>query len=170
MKNDVRRLTPVVMIFLLTLPLVAQTRVADYTITSMQAKLFYDNTGTFSRDVSEASMDPFVVPSILWNTPMEGSSREGASTSVLVTVEVSGEYEASAHRRIEFTARYRPIDTRKEIVVRRFAPVFIRESGKYVAGFWLNETGCNPVKLTARIVGQRKASLIRRVIRFGCGE
>ena len=150
----------------------AQTRVADYTITSIQAKLFYDNTGTFSRDVSEseAEMDRFVVPSILWNTPMEGSAREGASTSVLVTVEVSGEYAAAPLRRIEFTARYAPIDAHRELVVRRFAPIWIREQGKYVAGFWLNEAGCNPVRLSARIVGQKKSSLMRRVIRFGCGE
>jgi hypothetical protein len=132
--------------------------------------LFYDNTGTFSHDVADSETDLFAVPSILWNTPMEGASREGASTSVLVTVEVSGEYAAASTRRIEFTARYRPIDGRRERVVRRFAPIWIRESGKYVAGFWLDEAGCNPVRLTARIVGQKKSSLMKRVIRFGCGE
>jgi len=150
--------------------LTAQTRVADYTITSIQAKLFYDNTGTFSRDVSETEMDPLVVPSILWNTPIEGASREGASTSVLVTVEVSGEYAAAARRRIEFTARYKPIDARRGVVVRQYAPIWIREQGKYVAGFWLNEAGCTPVQLSARILGQKKSSLMRKVIRFGCGE
>jgi len=164
------RIFPLLIMVFLVVPLNAQSRVADYTITSMQAKLFYDNTGTFSRDVSEAAMDRFVVPSILWNTPMEGSAREGASTSVLVTVEVSGEYAAAPRRRIEFTATYKPIDAHREIVVRQFAPIWIREQGKYVAGFWLNEAGCNPVKLSARIVGQKKSSLLRRVIRFGCGE
>src|SRR6185503_6348900 len=135
MKTEVRRLIVLLLFLFITPTAVPQSRVADYMITSMQARLFYDNTGTFSRDVSEADMDPFVVPSILWNTPMEGSSREGASTSVLVTVEVSGEYAAATPRRIEFTARYKPIDGHRAIVVRQFAPIWIREQGKYVAGF-----------------------------------
>jgi hypothetical protein len=120
--------------------------------------------------VAEAETEPFVVPSILWNTPMEGASREGASTSVLVTIEVSGEYAAAPPRRIEFTARYRPIDGRRERLVKKFAPIWIRESGKYVAGFWLDEAGCNRVNLSAAQVGLKKTSLMRRVIRFGCGE
>jgi hypothetical protein len=132
--------------------------------------LFYDNKGTFSSDVAEPETGAFVVPSILWNTPLEGASREGASTSVLVTVEVSGEYAAAPARRIEFTARYKPIDSRRERVVKKFAPIWIRESGKYLAGFWLDEAGCNPVRLSARIVGQKKSSWMRRIIRFGCGE
>src|ERR1044072_3282399 len=101
------RLLASLLLLLCTSPLIAQTRVADYTITSIQAKLFYDNTGTFSRGVSEAELEAFVLPSLLWNTPMEGSSREGASTSLLVTVEVSGEYAAAPRRRIEFIARCR---------------------------------------------------------------
>ena len=165
-----RLLLALFLVLLAATPLISQTRVADYTITSMKAMLFYDNKGTFSVDVSEAELEPFVVPSILWNTPMEGSSREGASSSVLVTVEVSGEYAAALTRKIDFTARYKPIEGKKEIIVRKSAPIWIRENGKYVAGFWLNEAGCNPVKLTARITGQKRSSLMRRFIRFGCGE
>jgi hypothetical protein len=157
-------------VLLVSTQLISQTRVPDYTITSMKAMLFYDNKGTLSDDVSEAELEPFVVPSKLWNTPMEGASREGASSSVLVTVEVSGEYAAVSARKIDFTARYTPIEGRREIVVRKSAPIWIRENGKYVAGFWLDLAGCNPVRLTARIVGQRKPSFMRRFIRFGCGE
>lgn len=158
------------LLLIITTPVFSQSRVPDYMITSIKAKLFYDNEGTFSDDVSEAELEPFVVPSILWNTPMEGASRTGASSSVLVTVEVSGEYAAAPPRKIDFTASYKPIEGRREIVVRRSASIWIRENGKYVVGFWLTDAGCHPVKLTARIVGQKRSSLMRRFIRFGCGE
>jgi hypothetical protein len=36
--------------------------------------------------------------------------------------------------------------------------------------FWLDETGCNPVRLSSRIVGQRGVSRMKKIIKFGCGE
>ena len=54
--------------------------------------------------------------------------------------------------------------------MRRIVPIRIREQGKYIAGFWLNDTGCHPVSLQARIIGQRGASVMKRVISFGFGE
>jgi hypothetical protein len=144
--------------------------VAPYKITAMKAMLFYDNTGTFSRDVAEPETDRYEVPSILWNTPMEGSSREGASTSMLVTVEVEGEYAFAPPRQIELVARYLPIDARRERIVRARESIKIRESGKYIAGFWLKDVGCSRLHLSARILGQRNYSRMNRLVRFGCGE
>lgn len=132
--------------------------------------LFYDNQGTFSRDVAEPESDVFTVPSILWNTPIEGASREGAATSVLVTVEVSGEYVAGVSRKIQLIAKYKSLENERPTVLRLLAPITIRENGKYIAGFWLNNVGCNPVKLAARVVGQKQSSRIDRIIKFGCGE
>lgn len=149
----------------------AQSQTPPFKITAMKAMLFYDNNGTFSADVAgEDDGEPFV-PSILWNTPMEGSSRVGASSSTLVTVEVTGETEAAPLRKIEFIARYIPLNrSRREIIVTKTASIRMGESDKFVAGFWLNETGCNPVKLSARIVGQRRTARIKKIIKFGCGE
>ena len=141
-----------------------------YAVTSLRAMLFYDNTGTFSRDVAESESDVSTVPSILWNTPIEGASRDGAATSILVTVEVSGEFAAGPTRHIELVAKYKPLEGRRSTVFRRVAAISIRENGRYVAGFWLNNAGCNPVKLSARIVGQKKTARMDRIIRFGCGE
>jgi hypothetical protein len=142
-----------------------------FTITSVKAMLFYDNKGTFSRDVAEDMSEPQLVPSILWNTPIEGASREGAATSVLVTVEVSGEYLGpKTTRSIEFTAKYKSVETSRQIIVRRVTPIRIGESGIYIAGFWLDEAGCDPVMLKARIIGQKKQSIMLKKIRFGCGE
>jgi len=165
------RLTLLVLALVLTgLQPVCGQQTADYKITSLKAKLFYDNQGSFSEDVAQEDTGAFVEPSILWNTPMEGASRVGASSSMLVTVEVSGEYANTRPRRIEFTANYRPLEGSRVILFRRLAPIWIRENGKYVAGFWLYNVGCNPVALSARITGQRSSQPFKRVVRFGCGE
>ncbi len=42
------------------------------------------------------------------------------------------------------------------------------ESGKAYAGFWLKNTGCEPVYLTARLAGRRRH--VSATINFGCGE
>ncbi|HEY6243904.1 MAG TPA: hypothetical protein VIX17_08165 [Pyrinomonadaceae bacterium] len=144
--------------------------VAPYKITAVKAMLFYDNKGTFSPEVAEPESDRYEVPSILWNTPLEGSTREGAATSMLVTVEVEGEYALAPPRQIELVASYKPINSRRERVVREIESVKIRESGKYIAGFWLKDVGCSRLQLSVRILGQRNQSKTKRIVRFGCGE
>jgi hypothetical protein len=141
-------------------------------ITAMKAMLFWESNGTFSPDVSETESADFTVPSLLWNTPMGGGPREGTASSVLVTVEVtSAESYKHGRSQIEFTASYVPLDRASgAIIVRRRAAISINENGKYIAGFWLYQTGCHPVKLSARIVGQSRSTTVRRAIRFGCGE
>jgi len=137
-------------------------------IASMKAMLFYEDKGTFSADVSEADTGPPYVPPKLWNTPLQYENR---ATSVLVVVEVAGD-ESPPERRLEFTARYIPVRGRsREIVVRKIVPIPIKvnEQDNYHAGFWLYDTGCNPVKLSARIVGRKKGAM-KKVIKFGCGE
>jgi hypothetical protein len=49
-------------------------------------------------------------------------------------------------------------------------PTKVGERDNYHAGFWLYETGCNPVELSARIIGSREAPATKRLIKFGCGE
>jgi len=77
-------------------------------IAAMRAQLFYENLGTFSADV-------FTNPVNLWNTPIEGASREGASESMLVMVEIKMEPGAwtpteREMKRVELIARYRIAD------------------------------------------------------------
>lgn len=141
-------------------------------IVSMKAQLFYEDKGTLSQeDAAEADHGPPYSPPKFWNTPMQYENR---STSVLVVVEVSG--EGNSEPRLEFTARYIPFTSAsKEIVVRRVMPVNISikagaKPDHYFIGFWLYETGCNPVKLSARILGQRRTAAVRKVIKFDCGE
>ena len=134
----------------------------------MQAKLFYQDKGTFSEDVSVPNDGPPYVPPSHWNTPTQYENR---STSMFVSVEVAGDVD---EKQLEFSARYIPWqrEHRPITVVKRVAiqiPVKVGETDSYHAGFWLYDTGCNPVLLTGRIVGS-KAPVIKRVVKFGCGE
>lgn len=150
----------------------AQGQPPPFKITALKAMLFYDNTGAFSADVAAEDDGVFFVPSILWNTTIPGGIRPGSTSSTLVTVEVTGETQYQPlPRKIVLTARYIPLNrTRRETVIIRTTSIYVGEGGKFVAGFWLDETGCNPVRLSARIVGQRGPSRLKKIIKFGCGE
>jgi len=171
------RLSWILVLLLLTFSLSASTtnsnqRVPPFKITAIKAMLFYEDKGTFSADVSEVYSGPPYSLFKLWNTPMQYENR---SSSVLVIVEVAGGGEVTPERKLEFTARYIPWQREsREIVVRRVVPIHIAikvgERDNYHAGFWLYETGCNPVKLSARIIGSREAPATKRLIKFGCGE
>lgn len=139
----------------------------SFKITAIKAMLYFEQTGTFSKDVLANPDFAF------WNTIIGEGDAGSPSSSTLVLVEVTGEvgaYEAS--RKIEFTATYKPNGRiAREQTIKRISEVNIMsEKGKFYAPFWLYETGCNPVRLTARIVGQGQASLIKNAIRFKCGE
>jgi hypothetical protein len=135
-------------------------------LANMQAMLFFENTGKFSPDV-------FTNQVTLWNTTIEGASREGASESMLVVVEIRSEGEGllPRNRKVQLTSRYRIADRSgygKPAFFTRTMAINIGSDYKFFAAFWLYDTGCHPVELTARIVGQR--GILRKKINFGCGE
>jgi len=143
------------------------------TITSIQAKLFFDGKGAVSEDVLG---DP---PPQLWNTPIGEGSAGAPSHSVLILVEVNGRAETTEHqRRVRFTAKYnsstaagigtkapRAIEVSESVPIGSFGP-----GGKSYVAFWLYDTGCTPVALTAQIAGQTQASKMEKTIPFRCGE
>lgn len=129
---------------------VTNVETAPPAIVGMKAMLFYEDKGAFSPDVSEADVGPPYVPPRLWNTPMQYENR---ATSVLVTVEVSGE-EGVATQKLEFSARYIPLRRRaREIVITKTVPINfsskVKERDNYHAGFWLYDVGCEPVRWQA---------------------
>lgn len=132
----------------------------------IQAMLFFENSGKFSPDVFTNQVN-------LWNTTIEGASREGASESMLVVVEIrsEGEGRLPQNRKVQLTARYRIADRSgygKPAFFSKTMAINIGSDYKFFAAFWLYETGCHPVELTARVVGQRGS--LRKKINFGCGE
>lgn len=135
-------------------------------LTTMRAMLFYENTGKLSADV-------FTNPVNLWNTTIEGASREGASESMLVTVEVLAEEPGwyPEGRKLQLIARYRIVDVsghRRPAYFNKTMNINIGTEQKFFGGFWLYETGCHPVELAARIVGQKR--WLRKTINLRCGE
>ena len=134
-----------------------------YKITAIKAKLFYDGSATFSRDVLAKPDFAF------WNTIIGEGDAEGPSNSTLVLVEVSGRpslNEPPPSRRVEFTA----ISSGKVLINRNTDIGLFGENGKFYAAFWLYETGCQPIKISARIVGQPQPSSLTKTIPFACGE
>src|SRR6185436_13389503 len=107
MKN-VTRFAGILLLSFLTVDAYAQsssaTRPETPRLAGMRALLFYETNGNFSADVFSGQVN-------LWNTVIEGSSREGASESMLVVVEINGQADfASRPKRVELTARYRIAD------------------------------------------------------------
>jgi hypothetical protein len=134
-----------------------------YRITAIKAMLFYDDKGTFSRDVLAKPAFTF------WNTIIGEGDAEGPSNSTLVLVEIAGNpsrNEPLPLRKVEFTAT-----SSRRVVLQRTADIgLFGDDGKFYAAFWLYDTGCQPVRIAARILGQKQASSLKATIPFACGE
>lgn len=136
---------------------------AQRRITNMRAMLFYQNTGKFSEDV-------FTVPADLWNVSFD------SVYSVFVIVEIEGETQAGDYNRqpqLDFSARYKPLEgANREIIVRKSAPFWffanLRGKQKLFLGFWIDNIGCDPIRLSANIRGRK--TRFQKTINFGCGE
>lgn len=156
------RLT-LITIFLLLLTNVAvfsQTKTPK--ITAIRAQLFYDAQGTFSKDI--LSDKDFV----LWNTVIGEGSAGAPSTSTFVTVEVSGENVPVGSAKIEITA----LGKNNRAIQKRLIDVELYdERTKFFAPLWLYNTGCEEIKISARLIGKGlPATAVTKKIAFSCGE
>lgn len=148
-------------------PTSAKSASPPFKITAIKAMLFYEQKATFSKDVLA---DPKFV---LWNTIIGDGDAGGGSASTLVLVEVTGKAGSyQPDRKIEFVASYKPNGkSLRLITLRRAIEIgILSATGKFYVPFWLYDTGCNQVKLSARIVGQAQPSAMKRSIDFECGE
>jgi hypothetical protein len=90
---------------------------------------------------------------------------------VLVIVEVTGELEAGHGKSIVLTAT----EGRRTVFRGTFGPgpyQGVSEDGKkFYAPFWIGSNVlCDPLKITARVIGQRQASTMTKTVKFLCGE
>jgi hypothetical protein len=139
----------------------------SFKINAIKAMLFFEQTAAFSKDVLA---DPDFA---FWNTIIGGGSAGSPSSSTLVLVEVAGKPGSyQTRRKIEFIATYKPNGRNlREITIKRATEInILSEDGKFYAAFWLYETGCSPVRLSARIVGQAEPYMTKKTINFECGE
>lgn len=159
-------------IFLLTIALLlaAQSSMAigagPAKITAIKALLFDDRTGELSKDVLSQS-DPDIPE--LWNITMW-------SHTTLVLVEISGSPEQLvASSRVNFVAAYKAWTPGRdaqpaERTVRQVGSVGrLSEKGKTYVGFWLYDTGCYPVQISAMLSGDPKSKQ-EAAIPFACGD
>ncbi|HEX8692911.1 MAG TPA: hypothetical protein VF746_10855 [Longimicrobium sp.] len=132
-----------------------------YRISALRAQLFYSDRGTFSRNIIGDSTIA------LWNTVIGEGTAGGPSNSTLVVVEVAGEagsYEPG--RRVELTAT-----AGTKTPLRRVQELGVMSvRGRAYVGYWLYGTGCEEIRLSARLLGQPQASTRRATIPFECGE
>lgn len=139
----------------------AQTKGA-VRVSSIRAQLFYEDKNTFSKDI--LSNKDFA----LWNTMIGEGSAEGPSNATFVTVEVSGNDSSPDNLKLEVTATGR----RGRVIQKKTFDVFIyKEIFKYYAPIWIADTPCEPVKITARLVGKGAVNTpVVKTIPFACGE
>jgi hypothetical protein len=135
----------------------AQRPVPPFRITALKAMLFYGQTGTFSADLFGPDAP----------TLQNVTTGEGQSTATLVVVESTSQPDSYAPtRKIALTAT-----ARGRVLLRRTVPLGRPGAdGKFYAAFWLYDTGCTPVMLEARLVGQPEKSVLQKTINFKCGD
>lgn len=133
----------------------------DYVISELHAKLYYSNRGTFSQNILD---NPNIT---LWNVIIGEGSAGGASENTLVQVVVAGQPGSFAKGvAVQLTAK----TPTRTLLDRRSNLGVMNTNGRYYAGFWLYDTGCEPVELTVKLVGQGGGQTVTKTIPFECGE
>jgi hypothetical protein len=141
--------------------LLPQAKVAP-TITAIRAQLFYDASGTLSEDLlSQKDL-------ALWNTMIGEGSAGAASTSTFVTIEISGRNLPVGATKVEIMAT----GNKGRLIQKKLIGVDIYdERTKFFAPFWLYDTACEPITISARLIGRgAPATVVKKKIPFACGE
>lgn len=135
----------------------AQGNTQTLQIKSMQAKLFMMRDGTFGDDLIGSGQ-----ANVVWNVGVNYTA-----DTFLVIVEVTGPPEnREPLPTLNFTA-----STGRRVFLRQTARIFNTiGDGTYYAAFLVPTTGCDPIKVTARITGQRRPATMSKLINFQCGE
>ena len=83
-------------------------------------------------------------------------------------MEISGRNVPVGTLRVEITAT----GNKNRLIQRKLIPVELYdERVKFFAPFWLYDTGCEPVKITARLIRKGAApAAVTKTIPFACGE
>jgi hypothetical protein len=132
-----------------------------YVISEVQAKLYYSNRGTFSQNILD---NPNIT---LWNVIIGEGSAGGASENTLVQVVVAGQPGSFAKGlAVQLTAK----TPTRTLLDRRSNVGVMNTNGWHYAGFWLYETGCEPVELTVKLIGEGGGQTVTKTIPFECGE
>jgi hypothetical protein len=154
------RVSPLLLLFLIAVldekAVSAQDTGRRFRIESMQAKLFMMADGTFGEDLIGSGQ-----ASIVWNVGV----RSDADRFLVIVKVVGPSAVLESPPTLVFTAT-----AGRRVILRQTAKIFSAVGeGKYFAAFIVPTTGCDPIKLSARIAGYKRATLTR-LINFQCGE
>lgn len=125
----------------------------------VEARLYYSHTGTFSEVIDDKMR--------FWNTIIgEGGAKE-PSHALRVDVVLQGEpgsFDPAARVTIAVT----DADSGKSLSRQTASTGVLSDTGEYHATFLLQNTGCIPLKITARVT---RSTVVRSAgIPFKCGE
>lgn len=129
-------------------------------IAAVRAYLFYQETGTFG------DVDLFGDFVALWNSPIGEGAAESPSGATLVLVDLLGDFGGDARLEATFTSDgSRP---RRESVE---LSSFFSETTKRTVPFVVYGTGCDPLTMLMRLVGEEgDEETTVRELQFRCGE
>ncbi len=99
------------------------------------------------------------------------SAPQGTGSETLVLVEVSGPAMAdptTESGRLEMTAIESLAPNRQKKTIETAQLAFNKQNGKYYLPFVLYNTGCSPIQLSARIIGQEQAPQMEKTIQYQC--
>ena len=137
----------------------AEARAQVMAVEAIEARLFFAHSGSFSEPLSENQA--------LWNAIIGESGLTEPSTSTLVKVLVVGppkafNKNAQVILQVDVLSRHATRSRQS-----KHLGVF-GESGRQYVAFWLPNTGCESLRLSANLSGSKKA--IVRMLPFACGE
>jgi hypothetical protein len=131
------------------------------TVERIEALLYYPLSGTFSENVARDSIS-------LWNTPIGRGIATSPSSDTFIKVIVAGPagaYMSRVSLRLEVRAGTRLVVSR----TRRVG--FLSTAGRTTLGFWVYDTGCEPLTITARLqAADSNVPVIVARVPFECGE
>jgi hypothetical protein len=125
----------------------------------IEARLYYQHTGTFSEVINDKTR--------FWNTIIgEGGAKEPSKT-LRVDVVLTGA-AGSFDPKATVTIYVANADTGKKLSQQSTETGVLSGTGEYHAMFLLQDSGCIPLKITARVTG----STVERsaTVPFACGE
>ncbi len=138
--------------------------VPPYKIASIKASLYFYQNGTFSENIID---NPSYGPGGLWDTIIGGGSAGSPSRDVMVIVDIVGKpRDFDPKRKLSFVA----MENGKVKMERVATTHLFGEKGHLLVAFWLYDTGCKPIVLTAKLQGQSTESKLEKTIDFECGE
>jgi len=128
-------------------------------LVAMESRLFFHHTGLFSRPLDGSQA--------LHNVVIGEGGFDEPSTATMVTVVLQGKAgDYDEKWRVDFTAKARKGG--KTLATASKDLGVLSPKGEYRVAFWLPDTGCEALELTAKLRGtnQQKSATIP----FRCGE